>query len=148
MPRRPNTLEDVWARIQMGHPDDCWPFIGAPNTYGYGQVNLNGKQQLVHRLAYAESTGEDLGELHVCHSCDNPLCCNPGHLFLGTNADNMRDASLKGRLRGVPKLTLEQVREIRDLFDSGVTFSAIAPRFGVTPENVSYICRRITWRHV
>lgn len=153
MPMPRNTLESVWTRIDRRGADECWPFIGAPNTYGYGQMRIDGKQQLVHRVVFAMASGIEPGELLVCHTCDNPPCCNPAHLFLGTVADNARDAVKKGRFAvgersGVAKLNTHQVREIRRLSTEGKTFAAIAPLFGVTPENVSFIARRITWSHV
>lgn len=153
MAGRRNQLSDVWKRVEHGDPDECWPFIGAVNTYGYGQIGVGGKQLLAHRVTYELTTGDVLGDRLGCHSCDNPRCCNPFHIFPGTVADNAEDASLKGRLlhgesHKQAKLKVTQVLEIWRLFADGQTFVSIARLFGVTPENVSYICHRRTWRHV
>lgn len=151
MPR--NTPQDVWKRIDRRGDDECWPFVGAVNTYGYGQFALDGKQVLAHRLAYALTTGIEPGALLACHTCDNPRCCNPAHIFLGTVADNTRDAVAKrrhahGETSGTAKLSAEDVTAIRAWFREGKSFVWLARRFRVTPENVSYICRRQTWKHV
>jgi hypothetical protein len=146
MPR--NTRESVWGRVDQHETDECWPFVGAVNTYGYGQIRVDGKQELAHRLAFELATGISPGLLLVCHRCDNPRCCNPSHLFLGSVADNAQDAANKGRLPGARKLTEELVREIRRLAANGVTYAELGRRFGVTAENISSVCRRLTWRHV
>lgn len=148
---RPNTRQDLWRRVERREPGECWPFIGAVNTYGYGQISVSGKQLLAHRLAYELETGVAPGDLLVCHRCDNRRCCNPAHLFLGTCADNSADASRKGRLRhgedsNFSKLNRGDVRAIRLLAEKGISYYEIGRRFGVTGENVSYIARGLTWR--
>lgn len=78
----------------------CWEWQGSLNIEsGYGQLNIrNGKIITAHKFSYITYIGEIPKGLFVCHSCDNRKCCSPFHLFLGTNADNMKDASNKGRL--------------------------------------------------
>lgn len=84
--------------------DECWEWNGLCNQDGYGQKKINGTSWQTHRLAFAWATGNwtDNGPkipdgMLVLHRCDNPPCCNPSHLFLGTHADNVRDAVSKGR---------------------------------------------------
>lgn len=107
-----------------------------------------------HRLAYT-LTIESLGELCVLHKCDNPGCCNPGHLFLGTQADNVRDMEEKGRTRrqkgetnGQAKLTATNVREIRRRCASGKAQQVIANAFGISNQTVSDICTGHSWASV
>jgi len=137
---------------------ECWVWTDRPHTTGYGvlsiQVDGRGKLVYAHRLAYYLSKGpipsDAFGDtLLVCHTCDNRLCVNPAHLFLGTDGDNMRDKAAKGRnfrpigeLSSRAKLTADQVREIR--LDSR-TAEEIARSYAVSPVTVSSIRRGRTW---
>lgn len=126
---------------------------------GYAQLGRGRRGDgtiLVHRLAFELAVGSTDG-LCVCHRCDNPPCCNPAHLFLGTQKDNMRDASSKGRIRNASerhrgerhpgaKLTQSQVDDIRAECASGALITVVAERFGVNRSTVSLIARGKTWR--
>lgn len=86
-----------WAQVQIGDPDDCWEWQGSRDTDGYGRDRRGGVTRRSSRVAFFLATGIDPGDLLVCHSCDNPPCCNPAHLWLGTHQDNSRDMVEKGR---------------------------------------------------
>lgn len=91
-------IERVKSRVKIDE-NGCWLWQGfIQPTTGYGDVSYRGKRWRVHRLMFKLS-GRDLRQdLDVCHSCDKPACCNPDHLWQGTAKDNMRDASVKGRI--------------------------------------------------
>lgn len=151
----PNVPEDIWKRVAIGAPDECWPWLGFTDAKGYGRIKVNNANYGTHRLAYELATGRAPGDLFVCHHCDNPPCCNPAHLFLGTTLDNIRDAMSKGRLRNLrgiahpnAKLNDDSVREIRRLREAGLTTRELGPRFGVTQAAISAVCTRQSWAHI
>jgi hypothetical protein len=89
-------LDNIWNRVDKS--GDCWNWTGATQTnFPYGMITHRGRNLRVHRVAYELTYGPIPNGFSVCHSCDNPRCCNPGHLFLGSHADNMADMRVKGR---------------------------------------------------
>ena len=148
-----NKPEDAWSRVDYRGPHECWRWLGTIDGDGYGRIFIAGKNILAHRLSYELSFDESPGLALVCHTCDNRACVNPGHLFLGTPLDNMRDMAAKGRApvgerSGSAKLTEADVREIRRRVNDGELQRVVAAQFGITQPNVGYIARRETWRHV
>ena len=89
-----------WQERLAKEPDGCWLWTGSVNNDGYGQIRHDGRTQRVHRLAWEEVNGPIPAGMAVCHSCDVPACCNPAHLFLGTQLDNVTDMRTKGRFKG------------------------------------------------
>jgi hypothetical protein len=148
----PATIETrVWSRVARRGPDECWLWTGR-TTGGYGHISIFGKECLVHRLIYQYATGRDPGDLGVLHTCDNPSCCNPSHLWLGTRADNNRDradkkrsADVRGERSPSAKLTEAAVRYILKSQETGAT---LARRFNVCPSLPSKIRHRRLWKHV
>lgn len=91
------TDDAFWARVEVRTPDECWPWLGAPNTKGYGVVRRKGRLLLAHRYAFELAIGPIPERLLVLHECDNPPCCNPFDLFAGTAQQNSDDMKAKGR---------------------------------------------------
>ncbi|MBN1837885.1 MAG: HNH endonuclease [Spirochaetales bacterium] len=95
--------ERFWSKVEIGAPDECWPWTGA-KTKGYGSLRVGDHAVYAHRLAYELTYGpipEGRG-FHgtvAMHTCDNPACCNPGHIVIGTQEENLRDMSAKCRGR-------------------------------------------------
>lgn len=132
--------ERVWRRVdKSGGPDACWPFAEAGrNAKGYGVLGGRPKN-LAHRVAYEAANGPIPDDLFVLHRCDNPPCCNPAHLFPGTNTDNMRDMSAKGRAAdmrnercGKAKLSDAQIAAIRSRWAAGETQRELTAEYGVS----------------
>jgi len=101
--------KQFWARVDISEDDECWEWKRGKFYDGYGQVKWNGHGTRAHRVAWELIYGPILEGLLVCHTCDNPPCCNPSHLFLGTQKDNIQDAIHKGRM-----LNEEQRRKISE----------------------------------
>ena len=98
------TLERFWKKIDKKSKKDCWAWTAAKDTKGYGAFRFNKRNHRASRIMYELANGEFDEKLFVCHTCDNPSCVNPAHLFLGTNSDNMKDAYAKGRINPVPPI--------------------------------------------
>jgi hypothetical protein len=162
-----------WLYVDRKGPDDCWEWQGGTRlsngTTPYGRFKACGVFHGAHRIAYYLQHCMDPGEQIVCHSCDNPLCCNGSHLFTGTHLDNARDRDRKGRghqsvfpgyrtrpenfARGSrvkgSKLLAEQVREIRRLYATGqYTVVELGKQFGVSHNTICAITAFKTWAHL
>lgn len=123
-------LSWVWNSVdRSGGPDAGWPFNGRRGKRGYGRATVNGRDVQVTRIAYESHFGVAPGSFLVCHRCDNPPCCNPAHLFLGTDLDNARDAAAKGRKKGQPRRFDHQ--EAASLIEQGQSYERVAARLGV-----------------
>ncbi len=95
------TEADFWARVDRSDLDGCWPWTRGRLAFGHGRtasLDAPGLRELTHRIAWKLVNGPIPAGLCVLHRCDNPPCCNPAHLFLGTKLDNARDAGAKGRM--------------------------------------------------
>jgi hypothetical protein len=144
----------IASRTVIDPETGCRNWQGSTDTAGYGQIHAGKEMLRVHRLAYELETGPIPDGLCVCHRCDNRRCCNPEHLFLGTQADNNADRDAKGRgvqRRGerhhAAKLTEDQVRGIRAAYAQGAEQPELAQRYGVDSTNIGCIVNGRTWRH-
>ena len=158
-------VRQFWSNVdQTGGPDACWPWLRSLRRGGYGQWTAGGVNWPTHRYAWVHTNGPIPTGMLVCHHCDNPPCCNPAHLFLGTHLANNRDKDAKGRSRyhlrdgepfdrsgehhGARKLTAAQVVEIRRLYAEGCTQTGLAHQFKVGQAQISRIVLRQRWQHV
>ena len=150
----PMSANDRFLEYVSPEPNTgCWLWAGAVGSDGRGLFRLGsqGSPEKAHRAAWKLLVGpiptfDGHHGMCICHRCDNPICVNPAHLFLGTQLDNMRDMNAKGR-NGRTKLTGKSVASIRALAGH-VAQCDIAEMFSVTQGVVSKIIRRATWRHV
>ena len=148
------TLKQRFEEKHIPEPNSgCWLWAAATRG-GYGAININGKLQSAHRASWELENGPIPEGMHVCHSCDVKSCVNPAHLFLGTQADNMRDRDEKGRGAigekiGTSKLTEDDVNKIREEFDYGqFTQQEVGDYYGVSQRAISDILNYNTWGHI
>lgn len=145
-----------WMRVKIGLENECWEWTGNRESRNYGRIKVNGVVLKAHRASVIIKTNQMIPEgLMVCHSCDNPPCVNPNHLWIGTNLDNQIDAMNKGRkktargekARGA-KLTEKKVLEIREILKTGICQRRIAEKYGMAYSAITYIKQRKTWNHI
>ena len=150
-------LKRFWSKVDCSDdPDACWPWLAGRFPQGYGSFSYQDQDVGAHVFSYEQANGPAPPGLHVCRSCDNPRCCNPKHLFAGTNADNMADKMAKGRnargeMMSNAKPTEDAVRFIRKVYVPG-SFQfgrkALAKKFGVSPSLIKQVVAGSSWRHV
>lgn len=156
-----------WERIDQRGPDECWPWTGTVDKEGYGVFKTGGRQFRAARWVLTQEF-PDLGADEMTrHSCDNPPCCNPGHLSRGSAADNAADMVSRGRqvhgdahwtrchperLSGernpAARLTEVNVRAIRCRYAAGEKQVRLAAEFAVTQSLISQIVRGLAWAHI
>jgi hypothetical protein len=155
LPLSEDIIQKFWGKVDVNGENECWEWQAGCIPDGYGQFWIHGKNKGSHRVAWTITYG-NIGEWQVLHHCDNPPCCNPLHLFLGTNADNIKDRDRKGRgvlpdnsgeRHGLSKLKEKQVLEIRDLAGK-LPVKQIAEIYGISQSCASMVINRQRWRHI
>lgn len=154
----------VWRRIDKSTPDECWPWTGgvsltkkSKEVYGKMTVRVGPRRKgksvslKAHQLVYILETGPIPEGKMICHTCNNPICCNPHHLYAGTHQQNMNDMvrtkrSTAGARNVKAKLTQAKVDEIRQLRKQGLTLKTIAEKFDVHLATIGLICQNKIWR--
>lgn len=134
-------------KFERRGPHECWPWTGSADRWGRGYILYEGKVRRAPRVAWALHHGVPFPEdKDACHTCDNPSCVNPAHIWPGTESDNQIDAELKGRQARV--LTPALVREMRIRHAAGEQTADIARALGVAPVTARYAIHRKSWRYV
>ncbi len=155
--KRSTLDKQFWDK--MDRSGECWIWQGYRNPKGYGQIRITSEEKttravLTHRLSYELTYGPIPNGKYVCHRCDNPSCCRPDHLFIGTIADNQQDMVLKGRTsRGEhhyhTTLKSTDIIAIRTQYAAGsVSQADLGRMFGVHAGTIGAIIARRTWKHV
>ena len=162
--RPENTPEILWSKVDKKGPDECWEWKGFRNEQGYGRTWINDKGYYAHRVIFALANEGVIDRSapknryafgYIMHTCDNPPCCNPAHLRACTHGENIADKTAKGR-NWTPKstesprakLTADQVRTVRKLYASGVSFNEIAAFYKVSRSCIDHIIYRISYKDI
>ncbi len=149
-------MNRFWSKVDVRGPDECWEWLASKQSAGYGVFGRGTRAEgteLAHRMAWELTNGPIPHGLWALHHCDNPPCCNPTHLFLGTHDENMADMVRKGRhpkgeaVFGA-RLKAQDVSAIRQLLRRGLSGISIAIRFGVSHRVISDIKMGKTWQHI
>jgi hypothetical protein len=149
-----------WRKVDRRGDDECWPWLGGRTKTGYGRLRIVDGYEYAHRFAYRLIHGSIPQGKDVCHSCDNPPCCNPAHLWPGTSQENTLDSAKKGRwqlshpyhagVKGTAHyraiLTEDQVRAIRAAWiPYKVPLRTLAEKYGLSISGVAGIVYYRTW---
>lgn len=139
----------------LSHVDlsgDCWEWQRATDRDGYGLFKLNKRMRFAHRVAYVIENGDLDPNLLVCHSCDNPPCVNPQHLWTGSNKDNQRDKSVKGRIGGErnpnAKVTETDMAQILERHSLGESVKSLTDEYGFSRCHLYKVLRGDQWKSI
>ena len=115
-------IDRFWSKVNKAKSYECWEWIGIRSNRNYGRFKLNGKQTSAHRFAWEISRRHKIPDgMLICHHCDNSLCCNPMHLYCGTQFDNMKDRDERNPVsanafgHGKAKLSAKEIEDIRKM---------------------------------
>ena len=146
-----SAVDIFWSNIQKSIDTECWIYTKCISTTGYGRIQINRKFVFAHRFSYQLHFGDIPDGMFICHHCDNPPCCNPSHLFLGTSSDNSNDMAAKfrndkGEEHWNNKLNQTQVLEIKSLLKNGESVSNIANTYNVHVNTIYDIRNNRIWK--
>jgi len=157
------TIEErFWSKVDKNAPNGCWLWTaGKARGYGYFRIRTKKNKVRAHRMAWELTYGPIPEGMNVLHSCDNPPCCNPAHLFLGTQVDNVRDMMRKkrdgafsytrrdnrGEKSANAKLNNVVIKKLKKIYAvGGVSYAQLARGLGVNETTISRAIRRLTYR--
>jgi len=174
-PLKPKDIARFLSKVCKGKPDECWEWMAGKQNNGYGIFllgsRLDGSRHsfYAHRVAWTIANGPIPPGMCICHTCDNPACCNPAHEFRGSHADNMADAAKKGRTargdkhgrythpeqtargeqHGQAKRTKREILAIRDEYAHGdISQHALGRKWNMSVGEIHNIVRRKNWTHI
>jgi len=137
-------VDSFWSKVARGPKNECWLWEGTRHTADhYGQFQVGSRRVLAHRVAYQLVHGPT--NKQVCHACDVTLCCNPSHLFEGSQGDNILDMVQKGR-GSTQKLTPVEVKCIRILVENKISKTAIGKIFAISKSTIQHIIKGRSWK--
>lgn len=145
-----------FSKVKICGDGECWEWLGCKELKGHGRFRINNsKTEMAHRFSFELKNGPIPDGLCVCHTCDNPGCVNPRHLWIGTKGQNNKDRSNKGRnadtvgdKNPASKLSDLNVREIKKLLAEKVPQKYLAKKFNVSIAQICNINRGHSWNHI
>ncbi len=152
-----NDINRFWKYVDVRGDNECWEWTAGKSDWGYGLLTVSGKRLKASRISWWIHKNQDPWELDVLHTCDNPPCCNPNHLFLGTQKDNSQDMTQKGRhgrlgdgmpgeRNGNHKLTEKDISEIRMKYiPREYSLSMLAKEYGISKRQIERIVKNKSW---
>lgn len=160
-------MDRFWSKVNKNGPliidTPCWEWTASCDHSGYGQLTVKCRCKKSHRVAYEALIGPIPTGVLACHKCDNPKCCNPAHIFLGTDMDNKLDSMKKGRhykVGGIPpiffgekhpnhKLTEQAVIEIKKVYTGKYgEQTALGRKYGVDRSTIALVVKGRNWKGV
>ncbi len=151
----PNQLVRFWKKISKDGENGCWKWLNAKDKDGYGKIRVQATDMRAHRLSWIIHRGQIPESSLILHTCDNPECTNPEHLYAGSNTNNMQDREARNRIQhfkgedcNFSTLTSELIIKIREMRSAGGKQLEIANLFGISRPHVSAICSRKVWKHI
>ena len=160
--RPENTPDVLWSKVDIRGEDECWEWKGFKNHDGYGRTWIKDRGYYAHRVIFnlanpgkinlSAPRATDISGF-VLHKCDNPPCCNPAHLYLGTYKDNTRDKAERSRFPDFSgdkgprcKLTMEQARQARELRAQGHSVRNLSIQFGISLPSMKSLLRGLSYK--
>jgi len=151
-------LKNFWKKVEIKDEDSCWIWKGKHCHNGYGQLKINRKDKMAHRVSWIIHFGEIPEGMIVCHHCDNPECVNPKHLFIGTYKDNIADCIRKGRNKtsilrgesnGSSKLKDSQIPIIRQKYSTGeYSLRKLGKEYGIGFEAIRRVIKHMSFKNI
>jgi HNH endonuclease len=136
-----------WNKVNRTDPSGCWIWKGTKDKDGYGRFKYNSKRIMAHRIAYLFTHGYLPSDARVCHACDNTSCCNPHHLFLGSDSDNIIDCIIKKRHSNC-KLSVDEISPIKNAIYNGSSVKDVAEKYNVSQVTIYNVLNEATWWYI
>lgn len=152
----PSDIKRFWSKVNVLSHNECWNWLAGTRRRGYGRFWLSGKGEVATRVSYFITYGY-ISDESVLHTCDNPSCVNPDHLFLGTCKDNTNDMMNKGRginqfkngeNHSLSILKEVDVLKVREMYQNGEKQKEIAKKYNVNQSLISLVVNRRRWNHI